>query len=162
MEEVWKPMIGHEKYSVSNFGRIMNNETMRIYEGKPGSHGYTRVCLSENGKRFIKFCHREVAKSFIPRIHGKDFVNHKDGNRQNSRVDNLEWCTLQENAIHAVRELGFDPARHNRRSVLCVENGIVYKSCSDAAKSVNGFNSGVVRCCKGGRKHYKGFTWRYL
>lgn len=47
-----------------------------------------------------------MAEHFLERIHGKDFVNHKDGNRMNNHVDNLEWCTCSENELHSYRVLG--------------------------------------------------------
>ena len=51
---------------------------------------------------------------------------------------------------------------HHYKSIRCVETGMIYDSCSNAAKAVNGFNCAIVRCCKGGRKHYKGYSWRYV
>lgn len=160
MEEQWKEIQNHKKYMVSNLGRFLNKESGKVYEGKPDKKGYKRVCLSEDGKRFLLFTHREVAKAFLPKIDGKQYINHKDGDKGNNELNNLEWCTPKENSVHAFKCLGVKAK--NKRPVMCIETGIVYDSCLNASKAVNGFNSAIVRCCRGEKRHYKGYSWKYV
>lgn len=115
MQEVWKDIKGYEGYyQVSNLGRVKsldrnihysNGYTRRHFGKMMRPHlnkGYLSVKLKKNTKAAHGKIHRLVAQSFIPQISlSKDQVNHIDGNKLNNRVDNLEWCTLQENHKHA-------------------------------------------------------------
>jgi hypothetical protein len=117
MEEIWKPVVGYEGwYEISNIGRIKRTRRgLGTWSGRLIKHGmdkrgYRRVTLSRNGKieRFLLY--HLVAIAFIgPREKGKE-INHIDGNPSNNRVDNLEWCTRSENALHAFRSLGRKPS----------------------------------------------------
>ena len=95
-------------------GNRRNNKTTEMYEikGRPNKSGYLRVYMrnSLTNKRVDKYIHRLVAEMFIPKIIGKTYVNHKDCNRTNNNVDNLEWCTQKENTeqterlLHIIRD----------------------------------------------------------
>ena len=87
----------HGKYQASDDGRIRNADTMCEYKLRPDRWGYLDVAL--NGVR--KRVHRIVAETFILHDASKNIVNHKDGNKLNNNVDNLEWCTSKENNQHA-------------------------------------------------------------
>ena len=113
-EEVWKNIVGYEGlYQVSNFGRVksFNKNVLtglgiyRTYEGKIRSgsllNNYLRVSLCDKGKCKYVFVHRLVAEAFILNPQNKCCVNHKNGIKHNNYVDNLEWVTVSENAIHA-------------------------------------------------------------
>lgn len=84
-------------YEISDDGEIRNKHTGRLIKQFAGKDGYLRTQIA--GK--TRSVHRLVALAFIPTEVGKDFVNHKDGNKQNNKVDNLEWCTRSENMQHA-------------------------------------------------------------
>lgn len=160
MNETWKQMVGHPKYIVSDVGEIANKETMKVYRKQLGPTGYWQVGLCDHGKQFVVKVHREVAKAFIQNDENKPFVNHIDGNKLNNKVENLEWCTPKENAIHAAIVLGVKPA--NQRMVLCVETQRIYKSAAEAAREVEGCARKIIRCCAGQRKHHRGFSWQYV
>lgn len=95
---------GYPNYLVSNTGVVTDTT------GKPRrqytTDGYAQVSLGVDGKYSTEYVHRLVAKAFIPNPNNKPQVNHKDSNRKNNHVDNLEWVTNQENTIHGF-EHGF-------------------------------------------------------
>lgn len=157
--EKWKDLTGHNGYLVSTCGRIKNKKTGRIYNGSVNNHGYVRFDLCENGKRFAIAGHRAVAEAFLPPSAGRDCVNHKDGDKTNNSVNNLEWCTPRENVIHAYTVLGRQA--HNKKPVRCIETGIVYESALDAERKTGIKNGCINRCCTGQRKSTNGLKWEY-
>lgn len=86
-----------EDYEVSEDGRIRNIHNKREIKQFVGKDGYLRTQIA--GK--TRLVHRVVAKAYIPEDPEREFVNHKDGNKQNNHVDNLEWSTKSENLRHA-------------------------------------------------------------
>lgn len=110
--ELWKPIAGYEgKYEVSNQGRVRSlmdwhgNRSAakwvtreKIMTPTDNGNGYKIVCLRQHDgtKRKNHYVHRLVAEAFLG-YYGGNVINHKDHNRGNNRVDNLEWCTQLEN-----------------------------------------------------------------
>lgn len=86
---------------VSEDGRIFNARTGREYSWSKSAGGYARVYARVNGKHKGISVHRAVALAFIPNPENKPDVNHKDGQKQNNHVSNLEWMTRGENMRHA-------------------------------------------------------------
>jgi hypothetical protein len=98
-----RPISHHPGYFVSSDGQVFSEKYGRRIELKQSEHkGYRRVALSEANKRQIYPAHRLVAEAFIPNPESKPFVNHRDGNKRNNVVQNLEWCTASENQAHSV------------------------------------------------------------
>lgn len=101
MEEIWKPYPLDNRYLVSNTGFVKGPKG-HILHGSI-TNGYYRIGIY-NGKETpkYKFVHRMVLETFCPIKNSEELVvNHKDGNRLNNSLDNLEWCTQKENVIHA-------------------------------------------------------------
>ncbi len=96
----------------SNLGRGNRDKSKRtsLYEVRPrlGKTGYLRVYMRQNStnKRVDRYVHRLVAEHFLPKVEGKNYVNHIDSDRSNNDVINLEWCTIKENNKHAM-DYGF-------------------------------------------------------
>ena len=102
MKELWKSTEGYEGlYEISNLGNVRSIRRNKVM--KPGSHrfGYRYVILCKEGSNKSVLVHRLVANAFIPRIPGKEDVNHIDGDKSNNCVENLEWVSKSENMKHA-------------------------------------------------------------
>lgn len=177
--EQWRDVLGYETlYQVSSTGRIRRNGRIKSQQIDKG--GYCTVWFSKNSKQKNLKVHRLVAEAFIPNPECKRTVNHIDGNKRNNCVENLEWATHSENIIHAnvtglrtVTEAQRKAASENgkktcdknrrRKAVLCYKDGIVreFESAHAGARFASGSASPIVACCKGKKKSYKGYEWRY-
>lgn len=87
-----------DDYEITRDGKVINKHTGHTLAPQPNGKGYLRVSI---GKKLM-FIHRLVAEKYIPNPENKPQVNHKDGNKLNNCVDNLEWVTNQENRNHTV------------------------------------------------------------
>lgn len=117
MQEIWKDIEGFEgKYKISNLGRVYSIKNDIIL--KPGYDGkkYSTVSLYNKKKYHFKI-HRLVAKYFIPNPNNYPQINHIDGNKQNNRIDNLEWCDQSHNIKEAYR-LGLIHFNHNNKGLF--------------------------------------------
>lgn len=135
--------------------------------------GYLIVGLYKNGQQTKHKVHRLVALSFIhnPRPDVFNQINHLDENKQNNRVENLEWCDSKYNVNYGNRNNLVSIAIHNnehikkiRKPILrCDMNGNVIKRYNSSREAANdGFNRGCIMCaCKHKIRHHKGFVWIY-
>ena len=96
MEE-YRIIKGYENYSVSNFGNVKNNKTDRILSQKINKHGYKGLHLYKDGKPKDFSVHRLVSLMFLENPDNKPFIDHIDCNKENNNVNNLRYCTNQEN-----------------------------------------------------------------
>lgn len=107
MEEVWKPIKEYGgKYKISNLGRVKNNkdELLSYYKN---NKGYCLTTFCYNGKSYHPTIHRLVAMYFIPNPNNLPQVNHKDNNKLNNRVDNLEWCNQRYNYDEGMKTFNY-------------------------------------------------------
>lgn len=102
-KEKWRFIPGYEKvYSISNIGRIKSHRNNKILKDAIGNSGYRMVELNYKGVAKRKLVHRLILESFIGNMNGY-VTNHKDGNKLNNNIDNLERVTQSENVIHSIR-----------------------------------------------------------
>lgn len=87
------------KYTINTNGQVYSVRSKRYLNGVNNGYGYLQICLSGR----MTYIHRLVGCAFIPNPDNKPQINHKDGNKQNNTVENLEWVTAKENQIHAVK-----------------------------------------------------------
>ena len=102
--EIWIPIYiknQKSKYSVSQYGRVINTKTGRILKPQKIARGYLGVNLSMGKKSFTKQIHRLVAIAFLDNPNKLPQVDHLDGNKHNNRVNNLEWVTPKVNIRRA-------------------------------------------------------------
>lgn len=179
MQEIWKPIKKYEGlYSASNNGRIKSLNYKNKNIEKPlnptkQSCGYLKVELYKHGKSKVYYVHRLVAETFIQNPNNLPQVNHKDGNKQNNNIDNLEWVTPSQNQIHAVKnglhapsyfKGKFSSESLNSKQVLQYDlegNFIKLWHCrADVARFYNCNESSVNNCVSGRTKTCKGYIWK--
>lgn len=168
---MWKEIPGTQGiYSISDSGEVKNNRTDKTIKQSFYKNGYLGVGIVINGKQKRYRVHRLVAMTFLENPEKKTQVNHKDGNKTNNSVSNLEWATPQENMRHAyangLKEINYSQKGYkNPKAVIqCDLNGNEirrYKSIKDAERITGIDNSGIAKACKGIYKTQKGFKWRY-
>lgn len=166
---MWKDIKGYEGfYQISDEGtvrRILKDRTrdIKCREGK-----YYTVNISKHGKKKTFAVHRLVAETFLERPEGYLEVNHKDGDKHNNRVENLEWVTQLENRTHAIRVLGKNPFGKQPRKVICkdpVTDEIVaeFHSIAEAARTLGKMSARapITYACQGLQKTAFGYKWQY-
>ena len=170
-KEIWKNIAGFERlYQVSSFGRVKSfyGKKEHILKAQKISHGYLNVILYKDGIKNNWLVHRLVANAFIPNPDNLPMINHKDENKQNNLVSNLEWCDANYNANYGTR---------NKRMTDKLINGSLSKKVGQYSKDGqlikiwpsireakrNGFNMGNIwSCCQGKIKTHGGFIWQYI
>lgn len=165
--EIWKDIPDYEGlYQVSNLGRVKSlnyNHT-----GKPKilklhrQNGYLSVTLCKNNNPMYYYVHRLVAKMFIPNPNNYPIINHKDENKMNNFVNNLEWCTHKYNTNYGSCIKRF--SEKQMKCVACYKDSIlvnVYPSTQSTI--IDGFNQGhVAAVCRGERNKHHGCSFKYI
>ncbi len=166
MQEIWKDIPDYNgNYQISNFGRVKslkkwNGTSCRILSPGKTHKGYLAVSLSKNGKAKSIFIHRLVAKAFITNPDNLPQINHKNENKEDNHVQNLEWCDNSYNMNYGTRsQRQIDKVS---KPVICVETQIIYKSAAEASRLNPPIRQGnITLCCQGKNKTAGGFHWRY-
>ena len=184
MEEIWKDIKGYEGlYQVSNMGRIKsidryvprkNGKLQHVY-GKimtsfDNGRGYKQVYLTKNSITKAHSVHRLVANAFIPNPDNLPQVNHKDEDKANNRVDNLEWCTQKYNqnygtiSIRKSQKLLNDKNKSKPVLQYSLDGTFIkeWKSTRDVQRNLGFDNSHISKCCRGKQANYAyGYIWKY-
>ena len=177
MKEIWKDIKGYEGlYQVSNKGNVKSLNYNRTGEEKirkpmVNNNGYLIVELWRNGKNKKLLIHRLVLMTFNPIDNMDKFeVNHRDENKKNNNLDNLEWCSRNYNINYGSRNqrsaqsqsipvVQIDPTTSKVINVYC--------SASEADRQTEFNQSSIIQCCKNKyTKHspniYRGYKWQYM
>lgn len=159
-DEVWRQTAIDPAISVSTYGRV-KTKTGAITEGSINAHGYMMVRLSTRKQVLV---HRLAAETFAdllsPRLDGQIIVNHKNLDKTDNRIENLEWLTHTENLRHASKE----GAMSNLRPVVqhLLEGGVIeYSSIAEAQRKTGIDGSNIGRVCGGEGRSAGGFNWSY-
>jgi hypothetical protein len=156
VEEVWKTIEEFPRYEVSNIGRVRQVQTKHVRT--PFNNGnYYQVDLYP-GKQ-TRQIHRLVAENFLGKHPGMH-VNHKNGNKLDNRLDNLEWCTPSENIQHAYdNNLRLPP---KEKAVRIKETGEVFRSITKCAEAIGGDIQNVSACLNGKRDKCNGLHFEFV
>lgn len=178
MNEIWKDIDGYEGlYQVSNLGRVKSlnyNHTRKEKILKFGkiskNRDYLQVNLCKNGKVKRHLVHILVAQAFIPNPKNLPQVNHKDEDKTNNCVDNLEWISRKENCNYGTRNLRISEKLTNG---ICSKKIYQYSldgtfisewpSAHEIERQTSFASSSIYKVCNGKHKHKSayGFVWRY-
>lgn len=146
MQEVWRDIRGYEgAYKISTYGRIKSYQKtsmgVLLHPGLQNS-GYRYIGLVKKKRKFY-LVHRLVAITFLHNPNNYPCVNHKDGDKTNNYLDNLEWVSYSDNIRHAIDVLHKDLQETLRKPIRCVETRKEYSSVTAAAEDVNGIISNI-------------------
>jgi hypothetical protein len=153
-----KKVVYKERYIVYENGAVYSIKKKIFLKHSNSFSGYFTVSINSKNKCL----HRVLAECFLPKIDGKNCVNHKDGNKKNNELSNLEWCNPQENSRHAW-DNGLKYYHENTRKansiahsrlVINLQTGIYYQSAREAAKII-GMKDGTLRSMLNGRVRNK-------
>ena len=167
-KEVWRDIKGYDgKYKISNLGRVYSLKSHRYLSIGSNGRGYLHVSLWRNNKEKKEYIHRLVALHFIPNPNNLPQVNHKDENKENNCVDNLEWCDAKYNNNYGA---------HNERAAQTrVKNGVnsykvkqfsldgeyiaTYRSMREAERMNNMANGSLSKYFLNGYSQWCGYRW---
>lgn len=152
LSEEWKEIKDYENYEVSDFGRVRRNG--KILKPWKNRKGYLHVDLSKNGIRRAVKVHRLVAQAFLPNPQNLPCVNHKDENKINNTVDNLEWCTYEYNNNYSKAKpvLQYDLLGNLIRE---------WPSGVKVEEELGIHQQSISMCCLGRYKSAGNFVWRF-
>lgn len=166
MNEEWRAVKGFEGlYEVSNTGRVRSIRSNKVICQGATKNGYLKCNLSKGGIVVSQYIHKLVADAFLPNPNGYPCMNHKDENKCNNHVDNLEWCTHRYNNNYGTRNKRI--ADKLCKPVAQLKDGLivaVYSSAKEAGRltGINQYHIG--ECCRTTGQRYKagGFEWNFL
>ena len=167
MEEIWKDIKGFEgKYQVSNLGRVRGFVRVKgkILGYHKNADGYLQSELRENKKKRRFYTHRLVAKAFLPNPNNLPEVNHIDENKENNRIDNLEWCTHEYNITYGtLQQRSADSRLKDPILQYDIDGNLIATHANNrAVKELFGEDNGIIaRCCGGYINSYLGYIWLY-
>lgn len=167
MKVIWKDIPNYEGlYQIDNFGNI---KSLHNYRGKNNilkpriKRGYYTIGLRKDGKRKWIGIHRLLAETFIPNPNNYPVVNHKDENKLNNNLDNLEWCTVSYNNSYGTRLKRVKSKVAKPILQFDLEGNFLkqYPSLMDASRETNLNQSTMSHCANGKYKTCGGYIWKY-
>lgn len=168
MEEIWKNIENYPNYQISNYGNVKNIKNNKILSFEI-CKGYKRCHLYSNSKGKNLLIHCLVAQAFIPNPNNLPQINHKDENKLNNNVDNLEWCTAKYNNNYGNRKYLSKTKQINdiKKSkpvdVYNLDNTYIttFPSIEECERKLNVNQSNIIKVCKGIYKQCNGYIFMY-
>jgi len=160
---------GYENYEVRPNGEVVIIKTGRVLKPIKTKCGYLRVQLWKNGKGKWFGVHRLVAQAFIQNPLNLPCVNHKDEDKTNNNVENLEWCTYKYNANYRTRIERIVKANINGKQskpvLQLMKDGSlvrIWPSASEVERQLHFSTSHISKCCRGKLHSAYGYKWCYM
>lgn len=182
MLEIWRDIDGYNgKYQVSNLGNVKSIYTIYVINGIHNKYyrdiilqpfaqknGYLNVCLWKDGKKKNRLIHQLVAQSFIPNPNNLPQVNHKDEDKTNNVVSNLEWCTAKENVNYGtcIQRMSESQINNSKRSKVVYQYSMdnifikEWPSAREIERQLGYIATDICACCRGIRKTAYGYIWK--
>lgn len=167
--ELWKDINNASNYEVSNYGQVRNKTTKYILKWRVCKTGYYQVSikLDDTGKFQNQYIHRLVAMAWLPNEDNKPSVNHKDGDKSNNRVDNLEWMTYAEQQTHRAEVLGKKNIGSPKKVGQYSKDGKliqIFESVEEAAASFGKARTNIDNAIhhKKNQQTAYGYIWKYI
>ena len=166
---IMKDIEGFEqRYAITSDGRVWSyylNDFRKLQIDKKG-YAYVTLCLlgTRNKKRIA--VHRLVAQAFIPNPNNFQEINHKDENKLNNRVENLEWCNREYNIHYGTAQERSKITQQNtspkRKAIRCIETGKIYQSGMEVKRELGIDNGSISKVCNGKKKTAGGYHWEFV
>lgn len=176
MTEIWKDIYGYEGYyQVSNLGNIRSldryikvGKGIRFFKGTTlktwlSHNGYVLCNLKKMGKTQTVRVNRLVAIAFLDNPLNYPQVNHKNFDKKDNSVNNLEWCDERYNINYTYK----NKTTRSQKKVLQIDKNTneilaVYPSLAEAGRAIGGIYQNISRCCHGNAKTHRGYKWRFV
>ena len=155
-----KDIPGYEGlYAATEDGRIFSYRSKRFLKPRLNKKGYCRVQLYKNGKGKDFYIHRLIAATYLDNPENLSQVNHKDEDKSNNSVQNLEFCDAKYNNNYGTGKER--SAKSRRKKIFCVETNQIFASETEAAIKNNVSKASINKALKGIYRTSAGFHWRY-
>ena len=155
-----KEIPGYPSYYAYSDGRIWSKKTHKFLKLNNHNNGYLNVTLRVEGKSITRLVHRLIAITFLENPNNLPQVNHKDENKHNNSVENLEWCSNIYNSNYG--NCQENKARAQRKPILCIETKTKYPSLTEAGRQTGINIRHISEVCNGKIKTAGGFHWKYI
>ena len=157
-----KQIENYETYYIFKNGNVYNTKTKILLKPFKKADGYMSISLSKNGKSKLFLLHVLVAKAFIYNKENKPIINHKDGNKTNNDISNLEWVTESENVLHSLDNGLSNIRKEIIQYSLNLKEIARFKSIKEAYRQTNIHDGNISSVCMGKYKTAGGFIWKYV
>lgn len=172
MTEIWKDIKGYEgKYQISNLGNVksfrqstkFHKQSAYLLKSTLSSNGYYDVTLYSDTSRHKFLVHRLVAEHFIDNPNNYPCVNHKDENRLNNNVNNLEWCTYEYNNAYGTARIRSIQTKSIPIQQFTLDGQwlATYQSATIASQLLGISKTSITDCCRGKEPYAHGYAWKY-
>lgn len=160
----WREVKEYANYEVNQFGEIRHKKRKKILKPRSNNGGYQYVNFKINGKNTNFAVHRIVANAFIPNPNGYTEVNHKDYDKTNNYVNNLEWVSSSQNKQHSYLKKENKKSRGKAVNQYTKDGVFIktFETITDAAEELGCCVAAISNCCLGRAKTSQGFRWSFV